>query len=83
MVSKLLLIMYFSASTKTTNKIFPGGMQSTANNLFKQFYDTDFLINMIYSVATQNEASGEIECKVQFLSCSTQATKTEKQKQTT
>ena len=49
-------------------------------NLFEQFCDTDFLINMIYDVATQDEACGVIECKLQFLSCLTQATKSEKQK---
>ena len=58
-----------------TKYFLVGCNQQQTINLFKQFYDTDFLINMIYSVATQNEASGEIECKVQFLSCSTQATK--------
>ena len=35
---------------------------------------------MIYDVATQDEACGVIECKLQFLSCLTQATKSEKQK---
>jgi hypothetical protein len=54
--------------------------QQQTVNLFEQFCDTDFLINMIYDVATEDEACGVIECKLQFLSCLTQATKSEKQK---
>ena len=56
-------------------------LQTVQRHIFEQFNDIHNLINMIYSFATtQNETSGEIECKVQFLSCSTQATKSEKQK---
>ncbi len=58
----------FQHKPKQQTKYFLVGCnQQQTVNLSEQFYDTGFLINMIYNVATQNEASGEIECKVQFL----------------
>lgn len=75
----LSCIFQHNAKQKTKYFLVWCNQQQTVN-LFEQFCDTDFLINMIYDVATQDEACGVIECKLQFLSCLTQATKSEKQK---
>ena len=49
-------------------------------NLFEQFNDTEVLINKFCHIVTQKLKCEEMQYNIQFLSCSCQLTKSERQK---
>ena len=54
--------------------------ESQTINLFENFTDSDSLINKFCNIVSHKLKSDEIEYNIQFLSCSCQSTKSEKQK---